>query len=180
MEIISFIALILLSLVGYSIGAVAKAGKSAELKPQLIDLVLLLAIWAGGIYSTLTFNLNKWLMVLIWLALSIIVGILAVTPRKLPKEMASQKVSLVNKNPKKSSKNPFRRLWNQWQDFFTRVGSFQTRIGLAFFFFIVVTPIALVAKKASDPLGLKYRDNKSHWLAKPETDGDLEQSRRQF
>jgi hypothetical protein len=180
LKIVSFIVLILLSMVGYSVGAVIRAGKSKELKPQLIDLVLLLAIWAGGIYSGLAFNLNKWLMVLIWLALSIIVGILAVTPRKLPKEMASQKESLVNKNPKKGSKNPFRKLWNQWQDFFTRVGSFQTRIGLAFFFFIVVTPIALVAKKASDPLGLKYRDNKSYWLAKPETDGDLEQSKRQF
>lgn len=47
MELISFIALILLSLVGYCAGAVSKAGKYVELKPQIIDLMLVTVIWPG-------------------------------------------------------------------------------------------------------------------------------------
>ena len=45
MDTLSFIALILLSLVGYSGGATGKAGKFADLKLQIIDLILVVIIW---------------------------------------------------------------------------------------------------------------------------------------
>jgi len=69
METISFIVLILLSLVGYSAGAVGKAGKFVELKPRVIDLILVVLIWIGAIYSRVTFDLNKWLLILMWIIL---------------------------------------------------------------------------------------------------------------
>jgi len=44
MEILSFIVLLLLSLVAYSGGVAGKAGKHIDIKPQLFDLIIILLI----------------------------------------------------------------------------------------------------------------------------------------
>ncbi len=175
METLSFIVLILLSLVGYSGGASAKAGKLTDLKPQLIDLILILLIWVGAIYTRITFDLNKWLLILVWVILSIIIGILAILFRKLSKEQSSN-----NKGPEKLSKNPLKKLWQSWKNFSKRMGSFQSRIMFSLFYFIFVTPFALGVRIFSDPLNIKHHSSKSHWLSKKEIKYDLEQYRRQF
>jgi len=154
METLSFIVLILLSLVGYSGGASAKAGKLTDLKPQLIDLILVLLIWGGAIYSRITFDLNKWLLILIWVILSVTIGVIAILFRKLPKEQSSN-----NKEPEKLSKNPIKKLWQSWKNFSERMGSFQSRIILSLFFFIIVSPFALAVKIFSDPLNYKLQEN---------------------
>lgn len=175
MEIISFMVLILLSLVGYSVGAVGKAGKSVQLKPQIIDLILISVIWAGAIYSRVGFDFNKWLMILVWVVLGILIGVLAIWPRKLPEEKVS-----ISKEPKEITTNLFKKLWQSWGSFSKRMGDFQSRIFLSMFFFIVVSPFALAVKMFSDPLRIRYRGNESHWLSKMTTKIDLEQSRKQF
>ena len=175
METLSFIVLILLSLVGYSGGASAKAGKLTDLKPQLIDLILVLLIWGGAIYSRITFDLNKWLLILIWVILSVTIGVIAILFRKLPKEQSSN-----NKEPEKLSKNPIKKLWQSWKNFSERMGSFQSRIILSLFFFIFVSPFALAVKIFSDPLNIKHHTSKSHWLPKEEIPTDLERYKRQF
>ena len=175
MQIISFIVLILLSLVGYCAGAVGKAGKTAELKPQIVDLALVSGIWAAAIYSRIILDLNKWLVILIWVILGMVIGVLAVLPRKLSVEEASS-----NKEPKEASRNLLERLWQNWGDFSKRMGGFQSRIILSLFFLILVLPLALGVKVFSDPLRLKHRSGESHWLLRMETEADLEQSKRQF
>jgi hypothetical protein len=45
---------------------VAKAGKFAELTPLIIDLILVVIIWVGVIYSRIAFDLNKWISILLW------------------------------------------------------------------------------------------------------------------
>ncbi len=175
METLSFIVLILLSLVGYSAGAVGKAGKFADLKPQIIDLILVVIIWIGAITSRVIFGLNKWLLILIWVVLGIIIGILAVWPRRLSEEKAPS-----TKQLKGTSKNPIKKLWLSWENFSKRMGSFQSRIILSLFYFIFVTPFALGVRIFSDPLNIKHHSNKSHWLPKKEIKYDLEQFRRQF
>jgi len=175
MEILSFIVLILLSLVGYSGGAAGKAGKLADIRPQLVDLIIVLLIWAGAIYSRIKFDLNKWLLILIWIILSAIIGAIVVLFRKLPKEQSSN-----NKEPEKVQKNPIKKLWHTWNNFSKRMGGFQSKIILSLFFFIFVSPIAIAVKIFSDPLNIKYKTTKSHWLTKKEIKADLEQSRRQF
>jgi hypothetical protein len=178
MEIFSFIILILFSLVGYSAGAAAKAGKTADLKPQLIDLILILFIWAGAIYARLSFSLNKWLLILLCVIASFIVGFVIISFRKLPKI----KRPISNKPPEKSQ--PYlKKIWNHWKIFSLIMGSFQSRIFLSFFFFIFVTPIALGVKAFSDPLRIKPKSSKSsssHWLPKKEIKIDQDQYRRQF
>jgi len=175
MEVISFIVLILLSMFGYTVGAVARAGKSAQLKLQIVDLILILVIFGGAIYSRVVLDWNKWLIILIWVALSGLIGVLATWPRKFPERKNSIDDSL-----KKNSRNPLKRLWRNWSDFAKRTGSFQSGVILSLLFFTIVLPFALAVRLLSDPLKLKYRGNKSHWLNRPETEVNLEQFRRQF
>lgn len=176
MEIVSFIVLILLSLVGYSAGAVGKAGKLIELKPQIIDLILVSVIWAGAIYSRIVLDLNKWLAILVFIVLSSLIGVLAVLPRKLPE----QKVSNTQRPKEAISSNLVKRLWQSWGNFSKRTGNFQTRIFLSLFFFILVSPLALAVKVFSDPLSIKHESDNSYWLSKIKSETDLEQFRRQF
>ena len=133
-----------------------KAGKSVQLKPQIIDLILISIIWAGAIYSRIVLDLNKWLVILLWVILSSLIGILAIWPRKLPEDKTSS-----NKEPKETSRNLVKKLWQSWGNFSTGMGNFQSRIVLSLFFFTVVSPFALAVKILSDPLRIKYRSNGS-------------------
>ena len=175
MEIISFVVLILLSLVGYSVGAVGKAGKSVQLKPQVIDLILISCIWAGAILSRIALDLNKWFVVLVWIMLSILIAIIAVWRRKLPEEKAPSKA-----RSKATPQYPLKKLWQSWGSFSRRIGEFQNKIVMSLFFFIVISPFALAVKIFSDPLRIRYRGTESHWLPKIETENSLEQFKRQF
>jgi hypothetical protein len=178
MGIVSFLALILFSLIGYSAGASIKSGKSIELKPQLIDLIFVAIIWVGAIYSRASFSVNKWLMILLWLILGIAVGYLVVWPRKLSK----RKIPTMQKEQEASSKI-IKKLWNGWKDFSKKMGSFQSRIILSFFYFIFVSPIALMIKTLSDPLKIKHKNiefTNTHWLSKRVGNLNKEEYRRQF
>jgi len=175
MNSLSYIALILLSLVGYSGGAAGKAGKQIDLKPKVVDLVLVAVIWAGAICSRLIQDFNKWILILIWLILSTILGVLAVSLRRLP-----EKTDLNRKDLPKIPANVFKKIWQSWNDFSKRMGSFHSRILLSLFFFIFVTPFAVAVKTFSDPLNIKYQSRTSWWIPKKETKNELEPFRKQF
>ena len=173
MSVLSFIALILLSLLAYSGGVVGRAGKSSDIKPQLIDLSLVLIIWAGAIYSRLTFPLNRWLLILIWIVLGALIGIVSAWPRKT----RGTKPKIISKE---TSPNLLKHIWQSWKAFSLRLGSFQSRIWLSLFFFIFISPAAVLLKAFSDPLGIKKYSKISHWLPKKDIGSDLEQYKRQF
>ena len=175
MDTISSVVLILLSMAGYSVGAIGKAGKFRELKPQILDLILVVIVWTGAIYSRTALDINKWLLILTWISLSIIIGIMAVIPRKLSKEMSSKE-----KLQKGTSENFLKRIWQSWKDFSKRMGSFQSRLILSLFFFLIASPFALAVKIFSDPLKLKLPGGKSYWYPKKEVIADLDHFRRQF
>jgi len=175
MEILSFIALILLSLVGYSGGMVGKAGKSVEIKPQIVDLFFLLFLWAGGIFSKFTFAMNKWLLILSWIVLAILLGVCRAFFRKKTMDINS-----TIEKPDDLHSGLLRRLWTQWKHFGHRMGSFQSRVLLSFFFFIIVSPFALAVKWFSDPLRIKRQKQDTHWNIRGEEKPDIEQFRRQF
>lgn len=174
-EFLSFLVLILLSLVGYSAGAVGKAGKVVDLKPQIFDLFIITFIWTAAVYSRLTMDLNKWLLILIWLMISSFVGMLTFWIRRLSKE----KISDSDESNERPS-NLIKRLWQRWEDFSKRMGSFQSRIILSLFFFIFITPFGLGVRIFSDPLNIKWGVRKSYWLTKKSIKVDEEQLRRQF
>lgn len=175
MAAMSFAALILLSLVGYSVGVVIRAGKSAQPKPQTIDMLLVPILWAGAVSSRIAFDLNQWLAILIWVVLSSLVGMVTVQTRNLSEEKAS-----ASSKPEVASTTIPKRLWQSWGSFSKRMGGFQTGILLSLFFFVLVSPIASAVKVLSDPLKIKRRSKESHWLPRETTKFDLEQFGRQF
>jgi hypothetical protein len=175
MEILSFIALILLSLVGYSGGAVGKAGKEVEIKPQIVDLFLLLILWTTGIILKLKLDPNKWLLILMWIVIAILLGIFRAFFRRKTKRIGSP--------PEEDLDSPsglVRRLLGKWKHFGHRMGSFQSRVLLSFLYFILVSPFALAVKWFSDPLRIKRPSQESHWHIRKEEEQDIEQFRRQF
>ncbi len=48
-----------------------------------------------------------------------------------------------------------RRAWKWWQGVARKIGDVQARILLTFFYFVVVSPFALVVRYGSDPLAIK-------------------------
>jgi hypothetical protein len=174
-EVLSFLALILLSLTGYSGGAVGRAGKLRDLKPRGIDLFLVLIIWVGAIFSRIIWNFNRWLLILLWILLSAVIGCLAGASRKKASPLKKRKAKTEG-----TRSSPLKSIWERWKDFSRRMGGFQSRVILSLFYFIVVSPFALAVKTFSDPLRLKRPSIDSYWLQKQEGQADLEEFRRQF
>ena len=176
MEALSYIVLVLLSLVGYSGGATVRAGKKVDLKPVLLDLVLVALIWAVALYSRLTYDFNKWLLILVWVGISVVVGIVAVSFRRLQRENESQQQETMY-----ASSGIFKKVWHRWTGFSKRMGSFQSRIMLSFFFFIIISPAALIIRVLGDPLQIKKKKTMdTYWLAKAPSSTEIEDYRRQF
>ena len=176
MEVLSYIVLVLLSLVGYSGGVTIRAGKKVDLKPVLLDLVLVALIWAGALYSRLTYDFNKWLLILVWVGISVVVGIVAVSFRRLQRENESQQ-----QETKYPSSGIFKKLWHRWTEFSKKMGSFQSRVMLSFFFFIIVSPVAVLIKLFGDPLSIKRKKAMdTYWSAKMPSSTEIEDYRRQF
>lgn len=175
MEVLSLVALILLSLVAYSVGASSQARSAADLKPQIIDLLLVLMIWGGAVYSRISVDINRWLLLLIWISIGFLIGSSVALSRKGPQVQSFK--------PEKTARplqGPVIKFWQSWKAFSKKTGSFQSKIILSLFFFLIVTPFALAVKIFSDPLRLKPKEEKSHWLAKKEIHSDLEHFKRQF
>lgn len=176
MEFLSYLVLILLSLLAYSAGSVWRAGKAVDLKPQALDLVIVIVLWAAAIAFRVGLTINRWLIVLAWVTVSLASGYLAVALRG----------RILRSRPKKaeapivSTASFFRRKWESWKGFSWRMGGYQSRILLSFFFFLFVTPFAVAVKLFSDPLRIRHRSRTSHWQEKKEIQADLEALRKQF
>ncbi len=176
MEALSYIVLILLSLVGYSGGATGRAGKNTDLKPVILDLILVVLIWTAAIYSRITYDFNKWLMILVWIGISAAIGIAAVFFRRLPRDIESKQ-----EDSEEIPLSFFKRLWFRWTGFSKRMGSFQSRILLSFFFFIFISPAALIIKVLGDPLQIKKKKTMdTYWSTRTQSPAELEDYRRQF
>jgi len=177
METLSYIVLILLSLVGYSAGVTKRAGKGKEPEPQLLDIFIVLLIWTSAVFSRMTFGLNKWIFILIGVFVGFIVGFFT-------QWLGAPKGGVLHDGKKSSSgKDEFqarKNLWEMWKDFSKRMGGFQSRMLLSFIFFILIAPFALIVKIFSDPLNLKIRKEKSHWKEKKASSSSLEDYKRQY
>jgi hypothetical protein len=175
METITIIALMLLSLVGYSSGVSIKTSKSLVLKPHILDLFLVGLIWSGALYCKLTTDVNRWLLILIWCGTALVLGIFS---RFLWRRESGE--IIIGEKFKKTPESHLKKIWFKWQLFALRMGSFQGRIILAVFFFLFVTPFALMIRIFSDPLRIKDRNLDTHWIKRIESKFNLELFRRQF
>lgn len=73
-------------------------------------------------------------------------------------------------------------LWSRWKILALEVGTFQSRMLLSLFYFLVIPPFAAIVKIFTDPLGLK-KSPSAKWHPKEAMKEDLSQapeSTRQF
>lgn len=174
MEWLSGLVLVLLTLVGYSSGSVL-AGRGRKIAPGLSDVVVVLIIWAAALVCRPM--LGRWMSILIWLLAGMLVGFLFMLARRsrFPKPRA-RGLFLTTEEPKKGLGG----IWQAWKAFSHEMGDFQGRVLLIFFYFIVVTPFAILVLLFSDPLRLRNKGTQTYWLDRPAMPRGLEEARRQF
>ncbi len=150
MELISGIALVLLTLTGYSAGA-ALGARGRTPMPGLLDLLIMFLLWAGAVSTRVA--LGKWLAVAVWVIIGIVVGLVLTRTR-------------LTQYPKEATSTPTTNLWQAWKSFARRMGNYQGRILMAFLYFTVVLPFAAVTTIVGDPLGIKQKKRPSNWQPK--------------
>ncbi len=153
-EFISILALVFLSLFGYSTGAVLGSRRS-DLAPDIVDLLLPLVILATAFAVDGVSGLNRWSLVFIALPSSGLIGFLRTLLRNHTQTHQSGTPS--NKQPRGKG------LWARWVGLSTRIGAFQSRIILSFLYLIVVSLVALPTRLFSDPLQLRLQERPSYW-----------------
>jgi hypothetical protein len=62
---------------------------------------------------------------------------------------------------------PLRRLWARWLKIAHIIGTFQARVILSAFYFLVVPVFALLVKLLRDPLALRVDPQATFWIERP-------------
>ncbi len=179
----SALGVVLLSLVGYSAGAVLVA-RGREFYPSLLDLLVVLALWVAAFVVRGQIAAHGW-AVLVALGLGLVVGLvltaarfaLSDAPPPMPKSELPEHAQ--EKGGTAVSLSLVRRLWQKWGEFGAQLGAVQGRLLMGFFYFIFVTPFALGFKLLSDPLHMKQRPPSTTWMAKDSLDTTITTAREQ-
>jgi hypothetical protein len=172
MDFLSGLALVLLALVGYSIGAVIGA-KDKSSTPQLLDLAVVVVLWIVALFSRST--LDRWVAIGVWLVAGGLVSFVLNSARHNARPSKAKKTVASGQEG-----NFLRRLWEGWKGFAAEMGNYQSRILLAFFYFLVVTPFGVLMRLFSDPLRTRFSTNPSFWDNRPAISNELDEARRQF
>lgn len=76
--------------------------------------------------------------------------------------------------------NTLKAIWQTWKRIAHTIADFQARVLLSVFYFLILGPFAVAAKRFSDPLGLG-RGIATRWLPRPDVvSNPLTRARRQF
>jgi hypothetical protein len=171
MDFFGGLALVLLTLVGFSSGAVV-AGRGEKEPLGLLDLgvaILFLALALG----TRSF-FGKWLAIPIWFFISGS-GSALLTKIRFKEHRTAKETTLVPKG-----KGTLQRIWDGWKVFTAKLGNYQGRLMFAFFYFVVVTPFGIGVRLFSDPLKVKQAGRATNWLERSSVKHGLESGREQF
>lgn len=171
MDFISKLALVLLTLVGYSMGAVLGSRDKAA-TPQPLDLGVIVILWVAALASRA--SLGKWTAIGFWLIASGLVssGLASLRRNKMPAR--TRAATFIQK---KASLKGF---WEAWKGFAEEMGNYQSRVLLTFFYFVVVAPFGLMVRLFGDPLRTKFSDGPSFWVTRAPVGTELDEARRQF
>lgn len=171
MDFFGGLALVLLTIVGFSSGAVI-AGRGEKEPLGLLDLgvALLFLALALGTRSVL----GRWLAIPIWFILAGSGSVLLTGIRY--RDSRTEKMVRLNLKEKR----PVRRVLDGWKAFAAKLGNYQGRLMFAFFYFVVVTPFGIGVRLFSDPLKVKPFERATCWSERGSIKHDLEASREQF
>jgi hypothetical protein len=169
-DFLSGLALVLLTLVGYSTGAVI-GGKGKSVAPKLLDLGVVVMLLIAALTSRAV--LDRWVAIVVWLVIGGLVSLVLSSMRRGKMPARTERV------PAREG-NPLTHLWEGWKGFAADMGNYQGRILLALFYFVVVTPFGLLVRLLSDPLRVKYSAGNSFWVSRSGVGTELDEARRQF
>ena len=165
MDFITGLALVLLTLVGYSSGAVLGA-KGRTAVPGIADLFAIIIIWIAA-FATRS-ALGKWGGIGTGLVVGLALGAVLAWVR-------------ANTYPKSQPLNTGGGLWNAWKCFSRQMGSYQSRVWMDFVYFTIVMPFGLGVTLLSDPLKIKRAHSNSNWQPKElPLKPSLDEARGQF
>lgn len=172
MDFLGGLALVLLTLVGYSIGAVIGARDRLP-TPRLLDLTVVVVLWIVAFFSRPA--LGKWIAIGVWLVAGGLVSLRLSSARRNEMPPKVKKVGLRGKDG-----NFLKQLWEGWKGFAAEMGNYQGRMLLAYFYFLMITPFGVLVRLFSDPLRTKFSTNSSFWENRPAISSGLDEARRQF
>jgi membrane associated rhomboid family serine protease len=171
MDFISGLAVLLLTLLGYSYGS-ALAGRRREVRPAFVDLPTTAMLCAGALISRAL--LGKWCAIVVLPIAGLLVGALTMFLRRVALPDAGRAP------PSTHSGALFAKLGRSWVSISRRAGDFQARLVLLWFYIIFVAPVGLLYRLFRDPLNIRKRREDSSWQQRESSTGGLDDARRQY
>lgn len=173
MEWLSWLALILLPLAGYSAGVVLAAGQRDSPRPALRDLLMILLAWVVVLSLRMVLELNHWIVLAVGLVVGLAFGWVL---NRISGHAQPVESPMLSENELPF----FKRLTGRWKRFVAQVGDFQSRVVLGYFYFVVVLPFGLLVRLAIDPLQLRRPSTHSLWVERPAATSEIDDARGQF
>ncbi len=166
---LSFLAIVFLTLVGYSSG-VALTVRGGHRLPAFGELLLIVVLWSLALF--IRASSGHWLAIAGAVLMGLVAGAVATTMFMHETESISGPRQVRHAGVPRTS-------WGRWQRFAVRMGNFQSRLLMGFFYFGIVTPFALLSRLAHDPLDAPASDG-SFWAERADSPLELDASRNQF
>jgi ABC-type transport system involved in multi-copper enzyme maturation permease subunit len=173
-KVLATIAVLLLSLVGYSLGNVLRFGRKPVRRPVTGDILFVILMWAALIFAGSRLAMGKGLWIGIGIAAGLILGFLI---SLILGYSRSEIQAAAHAHP--AAPTEPRKRFRAWRELSSKLGTFQSQILLGLLFLIVFAPVALGVKLFSDPLHIKKSGTDSHWLPKAPVASDIELFKRQ-
>lgn len=171
MDFVSKLALILLTLAGYSMGAVLGSRDKAA-TPQPLDLGVVVILWVAALASRA--SLGRWTAIGLWLVVAGLVSFGLTSLRRNRMPARTRAATFIQQ------RGSLKGLWEGWKGFAGEMGNYQSRILLTFFYFVVVSPFGLMVRLFGDPLRTKLSDGPSFWVTRAPVGTELDEAKRQF
>ena len=167
LNIISYLAIIFLSLFGYSCSVITRSGRRDE-QPGILDLFLVLIPILGALITGSVVNINRWYLLLASIGAAIILGLVRASIFT-----RHRSVSIPQKRQIDNT------VWSRWLGFSTQAGSFQTRLIMSYVYYFLILFVAIPMKILSDPLEIKNVTKKSYWKSRSSNE-KMEQAVKQY
>lgn len=167
MNFINKIFAVILIIFSYSCGRVIFRHKE-KILPGLVDLIIATILWSLAllVFSDFSPFLLGGAGLIIGFLLSFIL-----TKDSIPYESefeTMKKGSLVKK------------LWETWKNFAFRLGNFQARIILGYFYFTILVPFGVFQRFRFDPLNTRLKNKQTLWFDYKKEPGNIHTAGRQF
>ena len=142
--------------------------KKEKIMPGLVDLIILTALWVS---SLIVFpDLSPFLLggagFVIGFLLSFVLPINATSSISVPETPVEG--------------NILKQIWETWKNFAFRLGNFQARIILGYFYFTILVPFGIFQRLRFDPLNIRLGNKQSLWFEYEKEPEDIHTAGRQY